>query len=134
MAEMLSRWREGLTKTSKGAFGRLASLLGATEIKAETWEELEALLIQADLGMETTSEVIFSLKKTVSERGLTRAGELRDVLRETLLARLEPVPSIGWPTRPSVILVVGVNGSGKTTTIAKLGYRLKNEGKSVLFG
>ena len=134
MAEMLSRWRQGLAKTSKGAFGRLAGLLGATEIKAETWEELEALLIQADLGMETTSEVLSSLKRTVSERGLTRAGDLREALSETLLARLEPVPTIRWEAKPSVILMVGVNGSGKTTTIAKLGYRLKNEGKSVLFG
>jgi len=63
MAELFSRWRAGLSKTSKGAFGRLAGLLGATEIKQETWDELESLLIQADLGIDTTSDVIASLQR-----------------------------------------------------------------------
>ena len=134
MAELFSRWRDSLAKSSKGAFGRLAGLLGATEIKVDTWDELEALLIQADLGIETAGEVISSLKQTVSDRGLTRADELREALRDALRARLAIAPTIDWSARPSVILVVGVNGSGKTTTIAKLGQRFKSEGKSVVFG
>jgi fused signal recognition particle receptor len=134
MAELLSRWREGLAKSSKGAFGRLAGLLGATEIKADTWEALEALLIEADLGIETAGDVITSLKKVVSARGLTRADELRRALHDELRSRLLSFHWMEPSPKPSVILVVGVNGSGKTTTIAKLGQRFKDEGKSVIFG
>jgi fused signal recognition particle receptor len=134
MADLFSKWRDGLSKTSKSAFGRLANLLGATEISQETWDELEALLIQADLGIETTGDVIDSLKRIVRDRGLTRADELREILRVDLRARLTPPPVMNWNARPSVILIVGANGSGKTTTIAKLGKRFYDDGKSVLFG
>ncbi len=133
MAEFFSRWRDGLAKSSKGAFGRLAGLLGATEIKPETWDALEALLIQADLGIETATDVISSLKRTVNERGLTRADELREALREELRSRLTVAPPMQWSAKPTVILVVGVNGSGKTTTIGKLGYRFQREGKNAIF-
>ncbi len=134
MAEFFSRWREGLAKSSKGAFGRLAGLLGATEIKPEIWDALEALLIQADLGIETATDVITALKQTVNDRGLTRADELREALREELRSRLITPPPMEWAEKPSVVLVVGVNGSGKTTTIGKLGYRFQREGRTVLFG
>ncbi len=134
MAELLSRWRDGLAKSSKGAFGRVAGFLGATEIKPETWDGLEALLVQADVGIETATDVVASLKRVVNERGLTRADELRGALREELRSRLQSAPPIVWSSHPSVVLLVGVNGSGKTTTIAKLGARLKSEGKTVLFG
>ncbi len=133
MTEFLSRWRDGLAKSSKGAFGRLAGLLGATEIRADTWDALEALLIQADLGMDTAADVIASLKRTVNERGLTRADELRQALREELRSRLTVVPPLVWNVTPAVVLVVGVNGSGKTTTIGKLGQRFQAEGRSVIF-
>ena len=134
MAEFFSRWRAGLSKTSQGAFGRLAGLLGATEIKPETWDELESLLIQADLGIDTTSAVIAALQRLVREAGLRRANELYAALRADLRARLETPPVMDWPSKPTVILMVGVNGSGKTTTIAKLGKRFVDEGKSILFG
>jgi len=134
MAEFFSRWRAGLSKTSKGAFGRLAGLLGATEIKPETWDELESLLIQADLGIDTSSDVIASLQRLVRDEGLTRANELDSALRAELRSRLETPPVINWSSKPTVILMVGVNGSGKTTTIAKLGRRFVDEGKSILFG
>lgn len=134
MVQVFSRWREGLSKTSKSAFGRLAGLLGATEIRQETWDGLEALLIQADLGIETTADILTSLQRLVRDQGLRRADELRAVLRVELRSRLMAPPTIDWSARPVVILVVGVNGSGKTTTIAKLGQRFINEGKSVLFG
>lgn len=134
MVDLLSRWRSGLSKTSKAAFGRLAGLLGATEITAETWDELEALLIQADLGIETAGDVVQSLQRFVRTQGLLRSEELWSALRADLRARLDAPPPIEWPRQPSVLLVVGVNGSGKTTTIAKLGQRFQKEGKSVLFG
>ncbi len=65
MADFLNKWREGLARTSKAAFGRLAGMLGATEITSETWDDLEALLIQADVGLETTQSVLKALKETV---------------------------------------------------------------------
>ncbi len=134
MAELFSRWRDGLAKSSKGAFGRLAGLLGATEIKAETWDALESLLVQADIGIETASDIIAALRGIVNERGLTRADELREALRSELRSRLIRAAPLALTARPFVILMVGVNGSGKTTTMAKLGQRFKAEGKSVIFG
>ena len=134
MAELFAKWRSGLAKTSKTTFGRLATLFGATEITQETWDELEALLIQADLGLETASAVLDSLQRIVRTEGLTRSEELSEALRAELRARLDVPPAFNWTNKPSVILVVGVNGSGKTTTIAKLGQRYRAEGKSLLFG
>jgi fused signal recognition particle receptor len=134
MADILSRWRSGLAKTSKATFGKIAGLLGATEINADTWDELEALLIQADLGIETATEVIESLQRLVRTEGLLRSDELAEALRTELRSRLDDPPAIEWQERPSVLLVVGVNGSGKTTTIAKLGKRFLDEGKSIVFG
>ncbi|MCJ7435458.1 MAG: signal recognition particle-docking protein FtsY [Anaerolineales bacterium] len=134
MAELFSHWRTGLSKTSKTTFGRLANLLGATEITRDTWDELEALLIQADLGLETASDVLDSLQRFVRTSGLTRANELQSALRVELRKRLETPPVLEWTVHPSVILMVGVNGSGKTTTMAKLGQRFMGEGKTVIFG
>ncbi len=134
MTEILSRWRAGLSKTGKAAFGRVASLLGAAEITAATWDELEALLIQADLGIETTASVIASLQRLTRDRGLLRSEELKSALRAELRSRLDEPPALDFSSRPTVILLVGVNGSGKTTSAAKLGARFLAEGKSVLFG
>jgi fused signal recognition particle receptor len=134
MADFLNRWREGLSKTSKTTFGRIANLLGATEITADTWDELEGLLIQADIGVDTTSDVLDSLKRSVRTRGLTRANELSEALRVELRARLDAPPKLTWTSKPSVVLMVGVNGSGKTTTLAKLSQRYQGEGKKLLLG
>ncbi len=134
MAELLTRWRDGLSKTSRSTFGRLAGLLGATEIKQNTWDELEELLIQADVGIETTTDVISSLQRLVRDRGLTRSDQLGALLKADLRSRLMSPPVLDFFAKPFVILVVGVNGSGKTTTIAKLGQRFLAERKSILFG
>ncbi|MGE5775895.1 MAG: signal recognition particle receptor subunit alpha, partial [Chloroflexota bacterium] len=134
MADVFAKWRDGLAKTSKTAFGRLATFLGATEITQETWDDLETLLIQADIGIETTSEILDSLRRLVQSRGLTRSEELSEAFRDELRSRLDPAPVLRWESKPSVILVVGVNGSGKTTTIAKLAQRFQVEGKTLLFG
>jgi fused signal recognition particle receptor len=134
MVALLSRWRESLSRTRKSAFGRLATLLGATQIDAQTWEDLESLLIQADMGAETTMQVIAALQDDVVQQGLRRADELRLALAAELRKRLVPPPPLDWIKRPTVVLVVGVNGSGKTTTIAKLANFLGSTGKSVLLG
>lgn len=134
MDELLTKWTSGLAKTSKSAFGRLASILGATEITQDTWDELEALLIQADMGIETATEILESLQRIVRTDGLLRSDELWDALQAELRSRLSSPPALKWTNKPMVIMMVGVNGSGKTTTIAKLGLRYKSEGKSMLFG
>ena len=134
MAEFFEKWRTGLAKTSKTAFGQLAQLFGATQITSETWEDLETLLIQADIGIETTSEVLEELRLVVRDQGLIYSEELIEALRNELRTRLDPAPAFEWKSKPLVIIVAGVNGSGKTTTIAKLGQRFKSEGKTMLFG
>jgi fused signal recognition particle receptor len=130
----LEKWKSGLAKTSKTAFGQIATLLGATQISSETWEDLETLLIQADVGIETTSEILEELRLVVRDQGLIRSDELSEALRMELRSRLDAPAALHWNEKPTVIIVVGVNGSGKTTTIAKLGQRFQKEGKSLLFG
>jgi fused signal recognition particle receptor len=132
MVDIFSRWKTGLALSSKAAFGRLAGIFGATDITDNTWDQLEALFIQADLGLETTEAVLESLKQDVRSQGLTRSAELRAIMEAELLSRLDAVPALDWPVRPSIILLVGVNGSGKTTTAAKLGRRFADQGKRVL--
>lgn len=134
MANLFSRWKDGLSRSSKAAFGQIASLLGASEITSETWDDLESLLIQADMGIETASSVLDSLKRIQRTDGLIRANELFSALRQELRARLEAPPALKLDHKPSIILVVGVNGSGKTTTIAKLASRFHFEGRKILLG
>jgi len=131
---IFSRWREGLSRTSKAAFGQIASVLGASEITNETWDDLEALLIQADLGIETTSSVLDALKRITRTEGLIRASDLFTALKQELRSRLVTPPSLEFGQKPTVILVVGVNGSGKTTTIAKLTSRFVSDRRTVLLG
>jgi fused signal recognition particle receptor len=134
MANLFSRWKDGLSRSSKAAFGQIASLLGASEITEGTWDDLETILVQADLGIETATSVLDSLKRIQRTDGLIRANELFSALRHELRARLESAPVLNLDHKPSIILVVGVNGSGKTTTIAKLASRFHSEGKKILLG
>ena len=128
----LNKWRDGLAKTSKRTFGQIANILGATEITDEIWDALEAQLIQADIGLETTDAVLDALEARVDRQGLTRADQLRSGLRAELRGLLEHPPKLDFEGKPAVILLVGVNGSGKTTSAAKLGSRFRGEGKAVL--
>jgi fused signal recognition particle receptor len=132
MANLFSKWRDGLSRTSKRTFGQIATILGATEISDEIWDDLEALLIQADIGLETTDTVLDELEEMVDREGLTRAHELRNGLRNALRGLLTEPPLVEFTAAPSVILLVGVNGSGKTTSAAKLGVRFREQGKSIL--
>jgi fused signal recognition particle receptor len=134
MNTIFSKWKEGLAKTSKATFGQIATFLGATEISDDMWDELEALLIQADLGMDTTDAILDRMEERVDLEGMIRANELKKALRDELRARLDSPPLIQFDTRPAIILIVGVNGSGKTTTIAKLGQRYRDSGNKVLLG
>jgi len=128
----ITKWRKGLEKTRKVAFGRIANFLGTSELNDESWEELEALMIQSDMGTETTRSVINKVRNQVHEEGLTQFDELICELKKELVIRLEQPKIPEFISRPTVILLVGVNGSGKTTSAAKLAYRFQDEGKSVL--
>lgn len=129
-----NKLRESLTKTRRGFFGQVMQLFGASEITEETWEELEALLIQADVGVETTMALVERLSERVNEERIVQARHMREVLREELLALLpkDVARNDLAPRLLTVILIVGVNGSGKTTTIAKLTRYYRQQGKRVM--
>lgn len=134
MADFINKWKQSLDRTRKIAFGRLANFFGATEINVDTWDELEAMLIQADIGIDTTGEIIESLIIKVEKEGVTSTSDLRQHLAKELQSKLM-IPEFPEFSafKPAVIMVVGVNGSGKTTTLAKLGKKFKNQGKKILF-
>lgn len=134
MTDRKNKWSSGLARTRKSTFGRLANILGISELTAEAWDDLEGLLIQADLGINTTQGIIRSLRESAQKDGWTKSDELKSALRTELLSRLDrPAPIIFQEQGPTIILIVGVNGSGKTTSIAKLGNRFQAMGKQVLF-
>ena len=97
------------------------------------YEELEEALILADIGAATAADTVAQLRKRVSQKLMTRADEVKDALRDILAEKLDVGdPAMDLSTRPSVVLIIGVNGVGKTTSIGKLAARLKAEGKKVL--
>jgi fused signal recognition particle receptor len=133
MPDFLNKWIEGLNRTRKSTFDRLSALLGVSELTEQTWEELEGILIQADLGIETVEPLMQTLRDKAGFEMIARADQLSNLLRAELLKRLDPPPAIALDVyKPAVVLLVGVNGSGKTTTAAKLGKRFSQQGKQVL--
>ncbi|WP_172252763.1 signal recognition particle-docking protein FtsY [Saccharibacillus deserti] len=130
------QFKDGLEKTRKGFVERVSSLMvRRRKIDEEFYEELEEILIGADVGVNTVMELIDDLRVEVKKRRLNDASELRPVLSEKLveLLRGEEDNSLNMSAEgPTVILFVGVNGVGKTTTIGKLAHKFKNEGKKVL--
>lgn len=127
--------KKSLEKTRRHVFGRISGLLKQGRFTEETWEELESLLIQADVGVDLTLELVERLREKVKFGEAGSPEELREALREELLGILEAAsaPSALEQPRPlTVVLTVGVNGSGKTTSIAKLAYYLKNRGHRVI--
>ncbi|MFC2064958.1 signal recognition particle receptor subunit alpha, partial [Chloroflexota bacterium] len=133
MVEDTNKWKFGLAKTSRIAFGRIAAALGATEVKESTWSDLEGSLIQADMGYNTAVEVSDAVKKAVYDEGVTKTETIKSILRVELRKRLEKPGFVEITQAPFVILLLGVNGSGKTTSAAKLGAYFVSEGKSVMF-
>jgi fused signal recognition particle receptor len=125
----LSIFNKGLSKTRSSFFGRISNMLGSSEIDEDTWDDIEAILVQADLGIATATKVIAELKS----RNLSKNDEVQQALREVLQDLLEFPPTMNISGRElSIILVVGVNGSGKTTSIAKLAHRLNRAGRKVM--
>jgi fused signal recognition particle receptor len=115
-------------------FGQIVNVLGAGDIDDETWEDLEALLIQADMGVPTTLELIDNLRERVISEGLYRNDQLTEALKTELRAMLDEPPEfqLEKPRQLTIAMIVGVNGSGKTTTVGKLAHYYKNRGRSVM--
>ena len=126
--------KAGLTKTRDALSNTLGQVFsGFSELDDDFYDELEESLILADLGVETSGKAVERLRKRVREDHLKTTEEARNALKDILTEMLNVgTPELNLTTRPSVILVIGVNGVGKTTTIGKLATRLVKEGKKVL--
>mgnify|MGYP004570717327 CR=1 FL=1 len=126
--------KAGLTKTRDALSNTLGQVFsGFSELDDDFYDELEESLILADLGVETSGKAVERLRKRVREDHLKTTEEAKDALKDILTEMLNVgTPELNLTTRPSVILVIGVNGVGKTTTIGKLATRLVKEGKKVL--
>lgn len=131
---MFKSIRDSLKRTRQSVFGQIVSVLGMGEITDETWEDLEALLIQADMGVPTTLELVDAMRQRVAAEGLFRADQLVEALKQELLTILDQPQT--FPMEESrqltVVMIVGVNGSGKTTSIGKLSHYYQGKGKKVI--
>jgi fused signal recognition particle receptor len=129
-----SRIRDSLTKTRRSFFGQIAGLLGGGKITEQTWEDLEALLVQADVGVSTTIALVDRLREQAAKGKVKTSQQVEEQLKLELRALLgSPSPmTIDQPRLLTVILIVGVNGSGKTTTIAKLARYYRERGRKVM--
>ncbi len=133
-ASWLSRLTSGLSKTSAKLADGITGIFTKRKLDGDTLEDLEDLLIGADLGVETSARVIEAISKGRFEKGIS-PGDVRRILADEVMRVLEPVAKplkIDPAKKPHVILVVGVNGSGKTTTIGKLAAQFRSEGRSVI--
>ncbi|GAB4147812.1 MAG: signal recognition particle-docking protein FtsY [Candidatus Promineifilaceae bacterium] len=130
---MFKSLRESLARTRNTVFGQIANVLGTGEINEETWDDLEALLIQADMGVETSLALLAAMRERVKREGLYRADQLMSALKKEMRQMLvDPPPfNLEIPRLLTVVMVVGVNGSGKTTSIGKLAHYYKNKGRKV---
>jgi fused signal recognition particle receptor len=129
-----SKIRDSLTKTRRSFFGQIAGLLGGGKLTEETWEELEALLVQADVGVSTTIALVDKLRDQAAKGKVKNSQQVEELLKLELRALLGTPPplAIDMPRLLTVVLIVGVNGSGKTTTIAKLARYYQDRGRKVL--
>lgn len=127
------RLKEGLTKTRKGFIEKVEAVFVGRKIDDQTLEELEEILITSDVGMKATGEIVESLREKARKGEIKSSEGVRDFLKQEMAALLGPSqPLVITGERPFVILTVGVNGVGKTTTIGKLAGRFVSEGRSVL--
>ncbi len=132
--KLFEKLKQGLKKTRSGITERIDRVLaGFTKLDEDLFEELEEILITSDMGVDTTEKVISEIRQKAKQDPGMDGARLRGLLRQTLLDIMkEGDPELHLDTAPSAILVVGVNGVGKTTTIGKMAHMLKEEGKKVL--
>ena len=125
--------RDGLRKTKDAMIARMQQVVNTfTKIDDDLFDQLEETMIMSDLGPETSVEICETLRKRVKERGVTDPSLIMGMIQEIITEMLGQDQTLEYPTKPTVVVVIGVNGAGKTTTIGKLCHQLKSEGKKVL--
>ena len=130
---LFSKIKEGLKKTRKAVMGQIESMLKSfTKIDEELFEELEELLVMGDVGVPTAEKICDELRKRVKKEGITNPEKINGLLEEIITEMLSGGEELDLSTSPSIILVIGVNGVGKTTTIGKLANSLRSQGKREL--
>ena len=137
MFDLLRKTELGVKKSKETWFGKIANVFNRGSLGEEVWGELEELLVSADVGVETTNRLLSKVRQRVKTDRLTDASQAKDALKKEMVSLLTVPRRADSSARqgsesPQVILVVGVNGSGKTTSIAKLAYSLTSEGKRVI--
>jgi len=139
-AELHEQTERAVERTRRGFFGRLGGLFERADFTDDLWDELEEILIGADAGLETTSVILDAVRRRVKDEGVKQSARVREILRDELIAVLEEPATepLAWEAEDapgmSIVLVVGVNGAGKTTSIAKLSHALKHDGATVVLG
>ena len=129
----LAKLKEGLAKTKNAIFGRIDALLKHfVKVDEDLLEELEELLITADVGVNTTEEILDRLREEIKEGRLKDPNEIKSVLKEIIEELIGTGEPLHLENAPAVVLVIGVNGAGKTTSIGKISKRLKKAGKKVV--
>lgn len=126
--------KDGLSKTRQNISNKIEMVVNSfTKIDEEFFEELEEMLILSDIGVETSGKVCDKLRGEIKKRGLKEPSDIKNALKEILIEILECNSDLNLNSKPALILVLGVNGVGKTTSIGKIANELKKSGKSVLF-
>ncbi len=132
---IFSKLKNGLLKTKNSISEGITSVLNSfTKIDEELFEELEEILVMSDIGMQTATEICDKLREKIKETGTTDVSEIKLLMRDIIVEMLGEDKGLSLEGKPSVILVIGVNGVGKTTSIGKIAYGLKKQGKSVVLG
>ena len=130
-----SKIKEGLNKTRASISNGVNSIINSfTKIDEELFEELEETLVMSDMGVATAQEICEGLRKKIKETGVTDPKEIKGMMKEIITEMLGEDEGLSLNTKPSVILVIGVNGVGKTTSIGKIASELKKDGKKVVLG
>ena len=130
-----SKIKQGLKKTRDSISSGVTSIINSfTKIDEDLFEELEELLVMSDMGVTTATEICDLLRKKIKELGVTDPNEIKKLMKEIIADMLGEDEGLKLDTKPSIILVIGVNGVGKTTSIGKLASQLKSEGKNVVLG
>lgn len=132
---LLGKIKEGLNKTRASISNGVNSIINSfTKIDEELFEELEETLVMSDMGVATAQEICERLRKKIKETGVTDPKEIKGMMKEIIAEMLGEDEGLRLKTKPSVILVIGVNGVGKTTSIGKIASQLKKDGKKVVLG
>lgn len=139
-AELQEQTERATERTRRGLFGRIGGLFQRADFDESLYDELEEILVGSDVGLETSEAIIAAVREEVRRAGVKQATEVREILREELIAILEQPrrepPAWAHPDAPEllILLVVGVNGAGKTTSIAKMAHAFKRDGANVILG